>query len=102
LDFRQAFNINEVNIVENKFLDEFKLAQANLPPNHQAGCARGGRLGYFGPNTGTSPLPIILAYFTGNPASAAGTQGLYSNATNSPFRNTTFANPLRLNNPTPI
>jgi TonB-dependent Receptor Plug Domain len=102
LDFRQAFNINEVNIVENKFLDEFKLAQANLQANNQAGGARAGSFGYFGPNTGTSPLPIILAYFTGNPASAAGTQGLYSNASNSPFRSSTFVNPLALNNPNPV
>jgi hypothetical protein len=102
LNFRQSFNINEVNINENKFLDEFKLAQANLQANNKAGGSRAGSFAYFGPNTGTSPLPIILAYFTGNPASAAGTQSLYSNASNSPFRNNTFVNPLALNNPNPI
>src|SRR5215470_4336636 len=66
LNFRQAFNINEVNIVENGFLDEFKLAQANLraniaakrclPGQTTAGCENNFR--YFGPGTGTAPLPI--------------------------------------------
>ena len=102
LNFRQSFNINEVNIVENKFLDEFKLAQANLQANNKAGGSRAGSFAYFGPGTGTSPLPITLAYFTGNPASAAGNQGLYSNASNSLFRNSAFVNPLALNNPNPV
>jgi hypothetical protein len=102
LNFRQSFNINEVNIVENKFLDEFKLAQANLQANNIAGGSRAGSFAYFGPNTGTSPLPITLAYFTGNPASEAGKQGLYSNASNSLFRNSAFVNPLALNNPNPV
>jgi carboxypeptidase family protein/TonB-dependent receptor-like protein len=102
LNFRQSFNINEVNIVENGFLDEFKLAQANLRVNNAAGGSRAGSFAYFGPNTGTSPLPITLAYFTGNPASAAGNQALYSNASTSPFRSSTFVNPLALNNPNPV
>src|SRR5205085_3485752 len=37
LNFRQSFNINETNIVENNFLNEFKLAQANLQANIAAG-----------------------------------------------------------------
>src|SRR5262245_36167375 len=102
LNFRQIFNINEVNINENKFLDEFKLAQANLQANNKAGGSRAGSFAYFGPDTGTSPLPIILAYFTGNPASEAGKSTLYSNASTSPFRSNTFVNPLALNSPNPI
>jgi hypothetical protein len=100
LNFRQSFNINEVNIVENGFLDEFKLAQANLQANNAAGGNRAGSFAYFGTGTGTSPLPISLAYFTGNPASMAGDKSLYSNAANSPFR--TLVTPLALNNPAPF
>src|SRR5215470_3627013 len=37
LNFRQSFNLNETNIVENGFLNEFKLAQANLQANIAAG-----------------------------------------------------------------
>jgi hypothetical protein len=102
LNFRQSYNINEVNIVENKFLDEFKLAQANLLANNAAGGTRAGSFAYFGPNTNTSPLPIILSYFTGNPASAAGNQALYSNASNTPFKNNTFVNTLAMNNANPF
>ena len=53
------FDYNEVNIVENGFLNEFRLAQANLQANIAAG--RGSNFRYFGPGTGTSPLPIYLA-----------------------------------------
>ena len=58
------------NIVANGFLDEFKLAMANLTANNAAALAdpakygnRKGSFAYFGP--GTNPLPIYLAYFTG-------------------------------------
>lgn len=95
LNFRQSFNINEVNIVENKFLDEFKLAQTNLRANIAAG--RGSTFRYFGPGTGTAPLPITLAYFSGNvdPNVAA-------NYTSTNFTSTTFINPLALNNANPV
>lgn len=98
------YDLNDVqqNMLENGVLNEFKLAQANLLANNAAGGARAGSFGYFGPGTGTSPLPITLAYFTGNPASAAGNQSLYSNASNSLFRNTTFLNPLAQFNPAPL
>jgi hypothetical protein len=95
LNFRQSFNINEVNIVENKFLDEFKLAQANLRANIAAG--RGSTFRYFGPGTGTAPLPITLAYFSGNvDPNVAG------NYTSTNFTSTTFINPLALNNANPV
>ena len=58
-------NYNELNIIENGFLDEFRLAMANLQANNAAGGTRAGSFAYFGPGTGTSPLPIILAYFNG-------------------------------------
>ena len=65
-------NYNEINIVENGFLNEFKLAQANLQANIAAG--RGTTFRYFGPGTDTSPLPIYLAYFSGTPTSQAATR----------------------------
>ena len=52
---------NELNINENGFLDEFKLAMTNLQANNAAGGTRAGSFAYFGPGTGTVPLPIILA-----------------------------------------
>ena len=70
------FNYNEVNIVENGFLDEFRLAQGNLRANLAAG--RGANFRYAGPNTGTSPLPIFLAYFSGLSQSAASNSANYS------------------------
>ena len=53
-------NYNELNIVENGFLDEFKLGMANLLANNAAGGTRAGSFAYFGPGTGTAPLPIFL------------------------------------------
>ena len=88
-------NSNENNISENGLLSEFKLAQANLQANIAAG--RGNTYRYFGPGTGTSPLPITLAYFSGkvDPTVAA-------NYGSSNFTSTTFVNQLALNNPLPI
>src|SRR5262245_10805697 len=88
------FNAVEQNIVENGLLNEFKLAQANLQANIAAG--RGNTFRYFGPGTGTLPLPITLAYFSGVAAAQAGNQALY---TSSNFTSTTFVNPLALYNP---
>ncbi len=90
------YNLNDVeqNIVENGLLDEFKLAQANLRANIAA--KRGNNFRYYGPGTGTSPLPITLAYFSGATAAQANEAGRY---TSSLFANNTFINPLALNNP---
>ncbi len=90
----ETINFNEVNIVENGFLDEFKNAIGNLRANIAGG--RGTTFRYFGPNTGTAPLPIILGYFSGNlnPASA-------SSYTSTLFANTTFVNLLAFQNPAP-
>jgi hypothetical protein len=91
-----TYNYNEVNIVENGFLDEFLLAQQNLQANLAAG--RGANFRYFGPGTGTSPLPIFLAYFSGRSAAEAGDPSRY---TSSLFANSTFVNPLARFNPQP-
>lgn len=90
----QQFNLNETNVVENGFLSEFRQAQANLQANIAAG--RGANFRYAGPNTGTAPLPIILAFLTGQPASAAGTVANYANAN---FANATLVNALAANGP---
>ena len=60
----QTYNYNEINIVENGFLNEFRLAQANLQANIAAG--RGNTFALHRRGTGTSPLPIFLAYFNGS------------------------------------
>jgi hypothetical protein len=105
----QTFNYNEPNILENGFLDEFKLAQANLQSHIAAGCGGEGNLcsfAYRGPGTGTSPLPIYLAFFSGTDFSLAGRCNsaaecatMYSNAN---WTNASFVNPLGRNNPDPF
>lgn len=95
----RQFDINETNITENGFINEFKLAQQNLLLNIQHGC--GNTFRYFGAAptganaacTGTSPLPTIVRYFSGNvnPNNAA-------SYTSSNFSSTTFVNPLFPNN----
>ena len=100
--FRQVA-VNEINTLENGFFREFLLAQQNLAANVAAG--RGNNFRYFGPGTGTSPLPIILAYFSGVPTANAGACGgtgqptcaaLYASAS---FASTTFTS--RLSNVAP-
>jgi hypothetical protein len=88
------YNHNEVNIVENGFLDEFRAAQANLQANIAAG--RGNTFAYFGPGTGTSTLPAYLGYLTGS--SQTGNPAAY---TANQFSNTTFVNRLALYSPNP-
>jgi hypothetical protein len=109
-DLWRRFNLNEVNMVENGFLNEFRLAQGNLAANIAAG--RGANFRFFGPGTGTSPLPIMLGFFTGLPASAANNPASYTapgganfaNATRVTNLNPNFAQPLAfatalINNP---
>jgi hypothetical protein len=94
----QTYNYNgEVNILENGFLDEFRLAQQNLQANIAAG--RGSNFRYFGPGTGTSPLPTFVAYFAGRTdAGNPGTSGAYGSSL---FANSTFVNELAIFNPDP-
>src|SRR5207248_791662 len=67
----RTYNVNEVNIFENGFLDEFKRAQNNLAintANGRAGFANNG-------SPGQAPLPIFEAAFGprgSQPALAAG------------------------------
>jgi hypothetical protein len=105
----QQYNLNEINLRENGFLNEFKLAQANLQANIAQG--RGANFRYFGPGTGTSPLPIMLAFFAGAPTNANGVKvkpdpnlpASYLNPTPgaSNFANNTFVNALAINGPAP-
>ena len=90
-------NYNESNIMENGFLNEFRLAQQNLQANIRAG--RGNSFAYFGPGTGTSPLPVYLAYFNGTPAGQAGDPSRYTGAS---WGDTNFTNPLAIFYPQPF
>ena len=92
-----TYDLNETNIIENGFLDEFRLAQANLQANIAAG--RGSTFRYAGPNTGTFPLPTYLAYFSGVPAALAGDAGRY---TSTNFANSLHVNRLATFNPDPF
>jgi hypothetical protein len=62
VDQWSTLNYNEINLIENGFIDEFRQAMNNLTANNAAGGARAGSFAYFGPGTGTGPLPIYLAY----------------------------------------
>ena len=90
----QTFNYNEPNILDNKFLDEFKLAQANLQAHVAQGCGSTSNpcsFAYRGPGTGTSPLPIYLAFFSGIGSGQAGDQTQYSSGN---WTSSNFINPL--------
>lgn len=92
-------DLNETNLYENGFLNEFNNAQRNLIANINAG--RGLNFRYFGAGTGTVPLPILLGYFAGfpvnNPANAANPANygstLFANATLLPFLNPLNSSP---------
>ena len=101
-DLWRQVNLNEVNVFENGFLQEFRLAQQNLIANLQAG--RGNQFRYQGEGTGTFPLPNLLGFFTGksplqagNCTTVANCNTLYSGTlwANSSF--TTPLNPLSAN-----
>ena len=89
-----ALNYNEINIVENKFIDEFKVAQANLVANIAAGKSSSG-FAYTGA-PGTSPLPIFLANLNGSSAAADP-----SKYTGSGWTNTTLVQSMYALNPNP-
>jgi hypothetical protein len=90
-----TININEININSNGFLNEFKLAQANLQANIAAG--RGNTFAYTGA-PGTSPLPILLAHFNAQNAANAGNSALYTGAN---WTSATFLGFLAARNPNP-
>jgi Carboxypeptidase regulatory-like domain len=89
------YDYNEINIVENNFLNEFRNAQANLRANIAAG--RGNTFAYTGA-AGTVPLPIFLAHYNALGQSAAGNSANY---TGNNWTNTTFLGFLAANNPNP-
>lgn len=97
-DLWTTYNYNEPNILENGFIDEFRNAQANLQANLAAG--RGATFRYFGAGTGTVPLPIYLAFFSGIPASGATDPSNYARSTL--WSNSNFVNPLATFNPNPF
>jgi hypothetical protein len=86
-------NYNELNILDNGFLNEFKLAQANLQANIAAG--KGNSFAYTGV-PGTSPLPIFLAYLNGSKAATDSTK-----YTGSGWTTTTLVQPMYPLNPNP-
>lgn len=98
----EAINYNAIrteNLVANGFLNEFTLAMANLQANNAAGGIRVGSFAYFGPGSGTNPLPIYLAYLNGrtdatNPAN-------YINPTTT-WANSALAERLVATNPNPV
>jgi hypothetical protein len=81
-------NWNQINIYENQFYNEFKLAQANLRANVLANRAADG-FKYTG-IPGTSPLPIMMAHFqAGNPSANDP-----ANYTSASWANSTFVGRL--------
>ncbi|HEU4508433.1 MAG TPA: TonB-dependent receptor [Pyrinomonadaceae bacterium] len=96
-DLWRRFGLNEVNLIENGFLNEFRQAQLNLAANQAAG--RGNTYAFFGAGTGTQPLPIMLGFFTGSSANAASPAayvgvGQFTNTTRLTQLNPNFANPV--------
>ncbi len=94
------YDLNELNIVENGWLDEFWLAQKNLYANITAG--RGTNFRYYGAGTGTSPLPITIAYLGGkldpnDPASY--TTAKLGSSQGGFFTNATYTNNLNQYSP---
>ncbi|MER3631074.1 MAG: hypothetical protein C4325_01955, partial [Blastocatellia bacterium] len=91
---QRQYNINEFNTIENGFADEFLRAQANLYANIAAG--RGATFAYFGAGTGTSPLPIMLAYFNAQANYDPNNPARYTAAN---FTNSTLVAALSRNSP---
>jgi hypothetical protein len=102
-------NLNEIDIVNNGFMNEFRQAQQNLRANIAAGpgvgCIGGATTAgcqnnfAFTGAPGTGPLPIYLAYFTGTPVVQAANPARYTGAS---WSDTNFTNPLATFNPQPF
>ncbi|MFB3852737.1 MAG: carboxypeptidase regulatory-like domain-containing protein [Vicinamibacterales bacterium] len=91
----RLFDYNEVNIVENGFLDEFRVAQANLLANIEAG--RGNTFAYTGA-PGTRPLPTLLAWLNGRDRAQSGDPSSY---TGNAWTNSTYVGYLYSMNANP-
>jgi hypothetical protein len=96
IDQWQTLNYNERNLIENGFFNEFQQAMANLQANNAAGGNRLGSFAYFGPGTGTNPLPTYLAYI--NARNDATNAAAYSGTT---WTNTALTQDLVRTNPQP-
>jgi hypothetical protein len=97
----RQYSLDELNIVENGVYNEWKLAQANLLANIAAG--RGTTFKYAGPGTGTFPLPITLAYFSGLANNvAAGDPTNTANYTAANFSSSTYYNTMNPLNANPL
>lgn len=85
-------NYNEINVNENGFANEFRLAQANLQANIAAG--KGNTFAYTGV-AGTNPLPIFLANINGSAVATDKTKYTGSGWTNTTL--VTYLYPLNPN-----
>ena len=104
-----TLNYNEQNIVENNFINEFRVAQANLRANIAAGAGAGCIGGVttagcqnnfaFTGAPGTRPLPIFLAHYNAQSAANAGNAALYTGGN---WTNATFLGFLAERNPNPF
>ena len=97
-----TLNYNSIrgeSLLANGFLGEFKNAMANLKANNASGLSsRRGSFAYFGSGSGTSPLPIYLAYFNGR--TDATNPAAYTGGT-STWASTTFASRMSAASPSP-
>jgi Carboxypeptidase regulatory-like domain len=97
----RQIDLNELNIVENGVFSEWKLAQQNLLANINNG--QGTTFKYRGPGTGTFPLPITLAYFSGLANNTpGGDPSNTNNYTSTNFGSATYFNTMNPLNPSPI
>jgi len=88
LNGNQGGGVFQLNVRNNGLLQEFSLAQQNLIANIAAG--RGAQFRYQGPNSGTSPLPILFGYFQSqSPANAGNCLTLAT--CNTAYNSTNFA-----------
>jgi hypothetical protein len=97
VDQWSTLNYNARDIETNGFLNEFKNAVANLKANNEAGGNRVGSFGYFGPGTGTNPLPVYMAYLVG----ASGNPGAFP-YTGTVWTNTALTGDMVFINPSPL
>ena len=98
-----SINYNTIrteNLVANGFMNEFKQGMQNLAANNAAGGTRTGSFAYFGPGTGTNPLPIYLAYLAGR--TDATNPAAYTTNVSTTWANSTLAGRFVAPNPNPV
>jgi len=102
-----AANYRETGLLGTNAIDgvpnQFAAAQANLAANNQFAAnnagARAGSFAYFGPGSGTTPLPLFLAHFiAGMPPANASNEANY---TGPEWTNTTWVSRLNQFSPDP-